>query len=119
MKIERKIDMKAKIVMILMAVALYALPTMAQNNMDFRSTSTMRGSGTYVAPVTAVGATSAASTYSPAQAPTGPRRAFDNPGEVGQGGSPIGDAVLPLAVMAVAFAGVVYYRHRKRSALND
>ena len=105
-----------KIIMIIMAVALYALPAVAQN-MEFRSTSTMQGSGNYVAPVTAVGATSAASeattTYSPAKAPNGPRRSLETPGEVGQGESPIGDALIPLMGMAVAFCGVIYYRRRK------
>ena len=102
-----------KIIMIIMAVALYALPAMAQTNMDFRSTSTMQGSGKYVAPVTAVGATSAATTYSPAQAPNGPRRGFDTGGDTKPGPSPIGDAVLPLALMALTFAGVIYFRKRK------
>ena len=120
--------MKTKIVMIIMAVVLYALPTMAQN-MEFRSTSTMQGSGNYVAPVTAVGASSAATSYSPAKAPGGPRR-VETPGggSSGEGGtghnnpgtggydSPIGDAVLPLTLMALAFCGVVYYRRKK--ALN-
>lgn len=104
-----------KIIMIIMAVALYALPAMGQKNMDFRSTSIMQGSGKYVAPVTAVGATSAASTYSPAQAPSGPRRGFIDPNNPGNQSneSPIGDAVLPLALMALTFAGVVYFRKRK------
>lgn len=107
-----------RIVMIIMVVALVALPTMAQN-MEFRSTSTMQGSGNYVAPVTAVGATSAAESYSPAKAPGGPRRGFDNtsnPG-IGNPGSPIGDALIPLTLMALAFCGVVYYRRKK--ALNS
>lgn len=116
--------MKTKIVMIIMAVVLYALPAVAQN-MEFRSTSTMQGSGNYVAPVTAVGATSAATSYSPAKAPGGPRKiesigggdggngsGLVNPGD-GDPGSPIGDAVLPLTLMALAFCGVVYYRRKK------
>lgn len=103
-----------KIIMIIMAVALYALPAVAQN-MEFRSTSTMQGSGNYVAPVTAVGATSAASTYSPAQAPSGPRKDIITPGNPGNQSneSPIGDAVLLLMGMAVAFCGVIYYRRKK------
>ena len=114
-EINRALVAKKKIIMIIMAVALYALPAVAQN-MEFRSTSTMQGTGNYVAPVTAVGASSAASatTYSPAQAPSGPRRdkidgADDKPSDQ----SPIGDAVLPLALMALTFAGVVYFRKRK------
>lgn len=103
-----------KIIMIIMAVALYALPAVAQN-MEFRSTSTMQGTGNYVAPVTAVGATSAASTYSPAQAPSGPRKDIITPGNPGNqsNDSPIGDAVLPLTLMALAFCGVIYYRRKK------
>ena len=103
-----------KIIMIIMAVALYALPAMAQN-MEFRSTSTMQGTGNYVAPVTAVGATSAASTYSPAQAPSGPRKDIITPGNPGNqsNDSPIGDALIPLMGMAVAFCGVIYYRRKK------
>lgn len=109
--------MKARIVMILMAVALYALPTVAQN-MEFRSTSTMQGTGNYVAPVTAVGATSAAASYSPAQAPGGPRRMGEsgrNAGDVTTGSteSPIGDALIPLTLMAVAFGGYIAIKRRK------
>ena len=104
-----------KIIMIIMAVALYALPAMGQKNMDFRSTSTMQGSGKYVAPVTAVGATSAASTYSPAQAPSGPRKDIITPGNPGNQSneSPIGDAVLPLLFLSLAFCGVIYLRRKK------
>ena len=106
--------MKEKIIMIIMAVALYALPAVAQN-MEFRSTSTMQGTGNYVAPVTAVGATSAASSYSPAQTPSGPHKALGHGGDAGprSNESPIGDAVLPLMGMAVAFCGVIYYRRKK------
>ena len=57
--------------------------------------------------------------YSPAKAPSGPRRAGDwgqGLDEYGQGPSPIGDALLPLMLMAVAFCGVVYLRRRKAAA---
>ena len=50
----------------------------------------------------------------------GPHRAkkdFDTGGDSGQGPSPIGDAMVPLMLMAVAFGGVVYFRRRK--ALNS
>ena len=113
-----------KIIMIIMAAA-FVLPTMAQT-MQFQSTSSMRGSGKYVAPVTAVGATSAASTYSPAKAP-GMKRGYDANGnwtpdsdDFGGGAEsgaseqfPLGDAVMPLALMALTFAGVIYFRKRK------
>ena len=115
--------MKARIVMILMAVALIALPTMAQQQ-EWKSTSTMQGTGSSYAPqVTSVGATAATEmattteTYSPATA--GPRRGKENPGEVGytgEQGSPIGDAVLPLMLMAIAFGGYIAIRRRKLTA---
>ncbi len=53
--------------------------------------------------------------YSPAKAPDG-RRFFPKPGEEGQSEAyPIGDAMLPLLLMAVVFCGVIYLR-RKRAA---
>ena len=115
-----------RIVMMIMAVALIALPTMAQ---DWQSTSSMTGSGSaYGAQVTAVGAvevTDMATTtesYSPAKAP-GVRKNPATPGSPstpGQGEAenqfPLGDAVLPLMLMALAFCG--YVAIRKRKALN-
>ena len=112
--------MKARIVMIIMAVAL-ALPTMAQ---EWQSTSVMQGAGSnYTPQVTAVGATSVPTiattteSYSPNKAPSGPRRGFDVGGESGRSDEfPIGDAVLPLMLMAVGFCGVIFFR-RKHAAL--
>ena len=112
-----------RIVMIIMAAVLVALPTMAQQQ-QWQSTSTMQPSGSSLAPqVTAVGATSvndmATTTTAPAHI-SGPRR--DKEGNTGFGeweeGSPIGDALLPLMLMALAFGGVIALR-RKRSALNS
>ena len=121
--------MKARIVMILMAAALIALPTMAQQQ-EWKSTSTMQGTGSSYSPqVTSVGATAATEmattteSYSPAKAPGGPRKIGEasgrNPGDVSTGSteSPIGDAVLPLLLCAVVFCGVIALR-RKRSALS-
>jgi len=109
-----------KLMMIFMAVALMALPTMAQ---EWESTSSMQGSGSaYSAQVTAVGATSAAdmgttttANYAPGR-PGQLRKGFDTGGDTPQGPSPIGDAVLPLAFMALAFAGVIYFRKRRARA---
>lgn len=116
--------MKVRIVMIIMAVALIALPAMAQTQ-DWQSTSSMQTSGSVYSPqVTAVGATSVVQqattteNYSPA-APRGIRRStmgdFDDSPEGGEGSgdSPIGDAVLPLTLMALAFCGIVYLRRQK------
>ena len=53
--------------------------------------------------------------YSPAKAPDG-RRFFPKPGEEGQSEAyPIGDAMLPLLMMAVVFCGAIFFR-RKRAA---
>ena len=57
-------------------------------------------------------------TYTPDNTPGGPRRVGEwgqGLDEYGQGPSPIGDAVLPLLLMAAAFGGVVYVRRRKQS----
>ena len=56
--------------------------------------------------------------YSPAKTPgSGPRKGFDTPDEPGQSEEyPIGDALLPLLLMAVAFCGVVSLRRRKAAA---
>ena len=54
---------------------------------------------------------------SPAQAPSGPRKDKIGGAETGQSTeSPIGDAVLPLLMMAMAFAGVTYFRKRRARA---
>ena len=113
--------MRARIVMIIMAVALMALPAMAQ---EWQSTSTLQGTGSnYTPQVTAVGATTAPTiattteSYSPNKAPSGPRRGFDVGGESGRSDEfPIGDAVLPLLLMSLAFAGVIYFRKRHARA---
>lgn len=111
-----------RIVMIIMAVALIALPTMAQ---DWQSTSSMQGTGSSYAPqVTEVGATGVSDmattteSYSPAKAPSGPRRSFDNnpdPGKTNDNSSPIGDAVLPMLLCAAVFCGVIALRRRREA----
>ncbi|MBR6830368.1 MAG: hypothetical protein IKM83_07130 [Paludibacteraceae bacterium] len=116
--------MKTRIVMILMAVVLIALPIMAQQQ-EWKSTSTMQGAGSSYAPqISAVGATTAnemattTESYSAAKAPGGPRKDYWKPGEYGQDEeSPIGDALLPLILCAAVFCGVIALR-RKRSALS-
>lgn len=110
--------------LLVMGMLLVGMPVMAQQQ-EWRSTSVMRTSGSAYSPqITAVGATTVSSmattteTYSPAKAPgSGPRRGFDTGAETKQSEEfPIGDAVLPLMMMEMLFAGVVYFR-RKRSAL--
>lgn len=120
-----------------MALALMALPTMAQED-QWQSTSSMQGSGSvYSSQVNAVGAVGVSSmatttdSYSPAKAPGGPRRGYDangnwvpdaqdmeTAGDTGQSDqSPLGDAVLPMLLFAAAFCGVIAFR-RRRAALN-
>ena len=102
-----------------MAVALIALPTMAQ---EWESTSSMQGSGSaYSSQVTAVGATQAADMGTTTTANQAPGR----PGNIRTGlpggttepnqseDSPIGDAVLPMMLMAMLFAGVIAVRRRR------
>ena len=109
--------------MIIMAVALVALPTMAEIE-GWRSTSVLQGaSGTYQAPITEVGAVgvqdmaTTTENYTPAKAPGSARKSdgFDTTGDPGttDPGSPIGDPVWPLTLMALAFCVVIYFRRRK------
>ena len=111
-----------KFVMIIMAVALIALPTMAQQQ-EWKSTSTMQTSGSaYTPQVNAVGATgvSEMATTTSSSQNSGPRKAkrdFPTPGEGGSQSdqSPIGDAVLPLLLLACAYVAFRAFR-RKTSA---
>ena len=106
----------------ILMVCLLPLAVSAQQQ-EWQSTSSMQESGSrYSSKVTPVGATgvgamsSTTSSFAPAQAPNGPRRSTgnnQNPGNTGDTSSPIGDAVLPLMLMAFAFSGVVALRRRK------
>ena len=100
--------------MMIVAAALMALPATAQ---EWQSTSAMQGTGSSLTPqVTAVGATTAqematTTTGNPAKAPTGPRRI--EPLTPTGDPNPLGDAVLPLLLMAFAFCGYLYLRRKK------
>ena len=105
----------------LMSFAAYAATsTQAQ---EWKSTAPMKMSGSAYSPqVTEVGAACAASAAasteasSPNKAPGGPRKdKILGPDSDYGHESPIGDAVLPLLLMAAAFAAVVAVR-RKRTA---
>ena len=54
-------------------------------------------------------ATLEGASYSPAQAPSGPKKV----GGHAQEGTPIGDAVLPLLFMSLAFGLFVYFRRKQ------
>ena len=106
-----------KIVMIIVAAALVALPATAQTAQEWQSTSVMQGTGSNLAPqVTAVGATgvgemalTTTENSSPAKAPNGPRKVGG--GQTIEG--PVGDAVLPLMLCAFTFCAVTYLRRKK------
>ena len=110
-----------KIMMVIMAVALVALPTMAQSfgNQDqptatFQSTSVMQTSGSVYASQPALNADGTAYDPMATQASSGPRKAVKEDPVVPEGDpTPVGDAVLPLMLMAIAFGGVIYLRRRK------
>lgn len=117
-------DMKMMNKMMIRAVGVLIvclLPLVAFAQQDWRSTSTMTGSGSaYMPEVTSVGSAEASemattTAGSPAKAPGGPRKDIITPSNPGSQSneSPAGDAVLPLALMALTFAGVVYFRKRK------
>ena len=110
-----------------------ALPAMAQTfgtqqaaqpNAAFQSTSTMMGSGSSYSANPTLNSDGTAS-YNGAAA-SGPRKAkkdeiFDPGGEPGtpvtpEVNPPVGDAVLPLLLCALAFCGVLYMRNRKEQA---
>lgn len=125
-------DMKNTLMSIVAGVLMTCLLPLAANAQDWQNTnaqqwqttSVMQGSGSsYSSQVTAVGAVSASemattttTPYSPSK--VGPRKSFEDPTDPGitdDNSSPIGDAVLPLLLMAVVFCGAIYFR-RKRAA---
>ena len=136
MKDERMKDMK-RIIMILMAAALIALPAMAQSfgskrsvendqqaapnfttTQPFRSTSAMQTSGS-VYSATPVLNENGIATYGNETGISGfSAKDFGHirrdPGTEEEFiEQPLGDAVLPLMIMALAFCGVVYLRRKK------
>lgn len=111
-----------KNILVLGAFLVCLVPATAQNNQEWQ-TSTMRSSGSaYSSQVTPVGSTTAASEVTTTEStPTnGPRKVKmdgtglpGNPGTSGGDNTPIGDAMLPMLLMAAAFCGVVTLRRRK------
>ena len=124
---ERMKNMK-KIAIMIMAVALVALPTMAQSfgeqeqpTAAFQSTSTMTPSGSAYSANPSLNENGVATTPSAARAGSGPKKAAAGslplmPETSDGGNQPIGDAVLPLTLMALAFCGVIALRRRKVKA---
>lgn len=107
-----------KLFMLIMVVALVALPAMAQ---DWQSTSTMQGSGSAYSPqVTAVGATEVTSeattteSYSPG-APAKARKSLIGGPEDTLGPSPIGSEWTLLLYAALAAIVIAVRKHIKNS----
>lgn len=115
----------------ILAAALMALPALAQSfganpseqpNAAFQSTSTMNGSGSQYSANPTLNNDGTATYEGAANTPAkGPNRAKKSDwGDSGFGGdpngpgNPIGDALLPLLFMSLAFGMFVYFR-RKRS----
>lgn len=111
-----------KLFMLIMVVALVALPAMAQ---DWQSTSTMQGSGSAYSPqVTAVGATEVTSeattteSYSPG-APAKARKSLIGGPEDTLGPSPIGSEWTLLLYAALAAIVIAVRKHVKTLKNNN
>ena len=105
-------------------LSVNAQPQTEQPQVQFQSTSTMQASGSTLSsqPMLNQDGTAYNPTAAASSTPSGPRKSFGNnpndPGFTNDESSPIGDALLPLSLMALAFAGVIYLRRRKLKADN-
>ena len=120
---------KKLVLLMILAAALMALPALAQTfganpseqpNAAFQSTSTMTGSGSSYSANPTLNADGTASyngeTSSPSKGPNKAKKWDDGTlPSYPTDPSPLGDAVLPLLFMSLAFVMFVYFR-RKRSA---
>ena len=98
-------------------LSMHAQPFVDQPQATFQSTSTMAGSGSVYASQPALSADGIATyegaSYAPAQSPSGPRRAsaFDDFDD----DMPLGDALIPLLIMAFIYALTVLYKRKNFS----
>lgn len=114
---------KYVVILVLGALMAYLVPANAQNAQEWQSTSAMKGAGSaYSSQITEVGAVTASEmattteSYTPAK--NGPRKmgaSGRNPGDVSTGSteSPLGDALVPLMLMALGFGVCCAVRGRK------
>jgi len=114
----------------ILMVCLLPVTASAQNSQEWQSTSAMKGSGSAYSPhVTAVGAAEVsdmATTTSSSFSSKRLRRATMNNDPWGENqdagetdpNSPLGDGLLPLMLMALAFAGATFLV-RKRSKISQ
>lgn len=114
---------KMIVILVLGALSVCSVPAVAQTQ-DWQ-VSTMQGSGSsYASQVTPVGASSIDGTASDNTADSfnwhgNPRRSIElnEEFEDNDPGSPIGDGVLPLMLMAAMAGGVIYLRRRKQAVV--
>ena len=121
-------------ILVLSALIVCSVPAKAQNFTSSNQpqqewkTSTLQTSGSaYSSQVTEVGATTAAyqatttmDSYN-SNGFTGPRKGFgtnQEGGETGDESSPIGDAVLPLLLLAMVYSAMRYFRNKHVKSLN-
>ena len=128
--------MRKRMIMMIMGVALMALPIMAQRfgttqaeqpNTVFHSTSTMQGSGSAYSANPELNADGSATyegaSYTPAKSPKRPGGIrkdgpTPNPGDPSEGEqdntpTPLGDAVLPLMLIACAYVCVRSFKKKR------
>ena len=122
-------DMIKKIVIMMVGIALIVLPTAAQTfsnqkteqpNVVFQSTSVMTGSGSQYSANPMLNDNGTASyngaSYAPAKAPRKATMDDDEttivtPGNTGSQ-APVGDAIIPLLLMVMAYATIVFLRRK-------
>ena len=115
------------IILVVGALMACLLPQAVWAQQEWQSTSTMQGSGSaYSSQVTTVGAANvgnmATTTYSQSPSMASGRRRINDGGTNNDGGhtedenSPLGDAVLPLLLMAAGFGLYTALRRRKETA---
>ena len=117
---------KKLVLLMILAAALMALPALAQTfganpseqpNAAFQSTSTMTGSGSsYSANPTLNGdGTATYDNAAPSNIPAGSGPRKTRPGDHTDG-QPLGDTLLPLLLMSLAFCGYLYLRRNRSEA---
>lgn len=132
---KRNMDMKRiMIIMVLGALVAHLIPAQAQtfqpatekaaiqsqqmvnSGVQYKGTVYEPFSNTTPSEQSEVGAS-----YSPAQAPDGPRRTLGHGTDPGSQSNdfPIGDAVLPLMAMAVVFGAIVALRRRRNTGIAE
>ena len=108
-----------------MVALIVSAPAPAQQAQEWQSTSTMQMSGSnYSAQVGAIGATTVSDMATTTSSRPSRIRGRQNDdewgtnqdgGDTSETGSPVGDAVLPLLLMAMLFCGVIAFRRRGKA----